>query len=626
MAKYSDIKGFTVQTLSTDTIANQAAGGSWASGGDMNTARRALASAGIQTAAITFGGYTTTQVALNEQYNGSSWTEVGDLNAARHGIRGVGIYTAALAVGGLNPNASALNEIWDGSSWTEVGDLNTARGNFAGASGNGTTTAAIVFGGYTSGPGATGTVAINESWDGSSWTEVGDLNNVGSQGPSGVGTSTAAIRASSNTQPSGYAPVENWDGSSWTEGTNMNTNRGEDPGANGTQTDALVYGGFTTPPATTRANTEAWDGTSWTEVTDLSTARYAMTGCGTTGASSALAMGGYLTSNLASTEEWTAPATFSKITEGQLFFNSTANAFKETISDIPPTTWASGGALNQARSFADSAGTGTSSVLFGGSPGPTQAYTEQYDGSSWTEVSDLNTGRSAGASGGASGTDAVKAGGYKLPNVGNSLDTEIWNGSSWTEVNNLNSQKYVAGRGITISTSGIGFGGSNGSITANAEVWDGTNWTEVNNLNTARYYLGGFGSATSAIASNGINPGASPSYTQNRIEKWDGTSWTEIAELNTARSEIHGGSGVDNTLGFITGGSTTGSNQIANVELWNGSSWSEVNDLSTATRMAAVNGPSTSALHSGGTTSGNPVVTTTEEWTAPLANKTITAS
>ena len=42
MAKYSDIKGFTVQTLSTDTVASQAAGGSWASGGDLNTAREFL--------------------------------------------------------------------------------------------------------------------------------------------------------------------------------------------------------------------------------------------------------------------------------------------------------------------------------------------------------------------------------------------------------------------------------------------------------------------------------------------------------------------------------------------------------------------------------------------------------
>mgnify|MGYP001376925700 CR=1 FL=1 len=36
MAKYSDIKGFTVQTLSTDTIASAAAGGTWASSPSAN--------------------------------------------------------------------------------------------------------------------------------------------------------------------------------------------------------------------------------------------------------------------------------------------------------------------------------------------------------------------------------------------------------------------------------------------------------------------------------------------------------------------------------------------------------------------------------------------------------------
>ena len=36
MAKYSDIKGFTVQTLSTDTIASQFVGGAWASSNNMN--------------------------------------------------------------------------------------------------------------------------------------------------------------------------------------------------------------------------------------------------------------------------------------------------------------------------------------------------------------------------------------------------------------------------------------------------------------------------------------------------------------------------------------------------------------------------------------------------------------
>ena len=39
MAKYSDIKGFTVQTVSTDPANSLIDTGSWASGGSMNTAR-----------------------------------------------------------------------------------------------------------------------------------------------------------------------------------------------------------------------------------------------------------------------------------------------------------------------------------------------------------------------------------------------------------------------------------------------------------------------------------------------------------------------------------------------------------------------------------------------------------
>ena len=38
-----------------------------------------------------------------------------------------------------------------------------------------------------------------------------------------------------------------------------------------------------------------------------------------------------------------APATFNQIQEGQLYFNSTTNTFKETITDMPGGTWASGG-------------------------------------------------------------------------------------------------------------------------------------------------------------------------------------------------------------------------------------------------------------------------------------------
>ena len=65
MANYSDIKGFTVQTLSTDTIANAAAGGSWASGGTVNNARDKLGGAGPQTSALIFGCSTTASITIS---------------------------------------------------------------------------------------------------------------------------------------------------------------------------------------------------------------------------------------------------------------------------------------------------------------------------------------------------------------------------------------------------------------------------------------------------------------------------------------------------------------------------------------------------------------------------------
>ena len=624
MAKYSDIKGFTVQTLSTDTVASQFAGGSWASSNDLNTSGYRGIGTGTQTAGLVAGGYSTT--ANTEQYDGSSWTEVNDLNTARvAGGDNIGTYSATLYMSGSTtpwPTLKSEVEQWDGTSWTEITDVNTSRRDTFGC---GSTTAAIMAGGL-SGPGPSGYDDRTESWNGSSWTEVNDLNNgrvyMGSAGTS----STAGLAVGGSSPPGGVrAFVEQWDGTSWTETTDIST-AAEGRGTSGSYTECISFGGYTPSPGLGTAVTEHWDGTSWTEVADLATARYSPRGQagGTTAgaASAAWVAGGYTNTAIAATEEFTAPATFNQIQRGQLFFNSAANAFKETISDVPGTSWSSGPAVNSSKSFNNGAGDLTSSITFGGAPAPTQAYAEQWNGSTWTEVADLNEGRQAGAAGGASGTDAIMGGGYEGPNIGNSVNTEIWNGSSWTEVNNLNAQKYTSGSGIPVSTSGIAFGGN--PVVATAEVWDGTNWTEVGDLNTARMYLGGFGSATSAIAANGVNPSNSPAYTQNVVEKWNGASWTEVAEMNTARGEMLQGQGSSNASGIISGGSTTGSNQIDNTEIWNGSSWTELNDLATAKRMGAQIGSPSSGMYIAGQAPSPS--TSVEHWESSLANKTITAS
>jgi hypothetical protein len=89
--------------------------GAWATGNDLNTARRASAAAGNGTQALCISGDDDPPVIANvEQWNGGSWTEIADVSNARQGRAGVGTYTAALAVAGANPT-TAVVESWNGS-------------------------------------------------------------------------------------------------------------------------------------------------------------------------------------------------------------------------------------------------------------------------------------------------------------------------------------------------------------------------------------------------------------------------------------------------------------------------------------------------------------------------------
>ena len=95
--QFQDRKGFDIQNLSSDPVPfaqakeNDPYAGSWASGTNVNTARRSMASAGTQTASIITGGLLPPGTyAITEQWNGSAWTEVADLNTARKDFTGAG--------------------------------------------------------------------------------------------------------------------------------------------------------------------------------------------------------------------------------------------------------------------------------------------------------------------------------------------------------------------------------------------------------------------------------------------------------------------------------------------------------------------------------------------------------
>jgi hypothetical protein len=322
MAKYSDIKGFTVQTLSSDTTASAIPGTTWSSGGALPSAVNENAGAGATyNAALSFGGNISGVVGETDSYNGTSWTEVAEMNTARRLLAGAGTQTSALAYGGWPPNKSETEE-WNGSAWTEVNDLNTARRQASGVGVN--AEGCLMVGGKT-----TAATANTESWNGSSWTEVNDLNTA-REGSNNWGTYTSAISAGGINNPGAtIASVESWDGSSWTEIVDLNVGRRSAGTSGPDNTSGLFFGGNSPAPAVV-ASTEHFDGSSWTEVGDLSTAR-TMTASAGHDAGSSLAIGGTSsTADVASTEEFEAPAVFNQQVEGQLFFNSTTNSFKET--------------------------------------------------------------------------------------------------------------------------------------------------------------------------------------------------------------------------------------------------------------------------------------------------------
>jgi len=613
MTDFKGIRGWKVQTLSTDPVASQAEGGTWSSGGSMNTARASsIGTATGSSNAFVAGGYTGPpgRITNTESYNGTSWTEVADIPTAYNYGNGFGTNTASVHAG--SDPVAVTTYVWDGTSWSTPGNNLGTNRFLAGTSG--TSTAGSIFGGGQPGGGSPAST-LHEQWDGTSWTETTDMSTARKHVTSGLGIQTAALAVNGISVPQ----VEEWNGSSWTEIAETNTQRYFSSGS-GIVTTALVIGGYDQPGATYTAKTEFWNGSSWTELSDMATARGVLGNGGSgysSGSSDAICYGGLTSGGFSVTEEWSAPSTFSKINVGQVYFNSTANAFKVTEQPVPGGSWSSGGNLNTARSLParGAIGTQTAGILIGGETPTVTGATEIYDGSSWTEVNDLNTGRAASGGAGTS-TSAVIAVGYTTANVTNA---ETWNGSSWTEVSEANTARYGASGLGSSSTDGLIAGGNAGPVYYDStEVWNGSSWTEVNNLNTGRYGMASGGTTTDGMVFGGADPLTA------KTEVWDGTNWTEVNDLNSAGHRL-GGAGTSSLAALAFGGQPNPTNG-ARTETWDGSSWTERSELASPRARMGSSGSAAEALASGGTSPAPAQVATTEEWTAPITNKTITVS
>ena len=303
---------------------------------------------------------------------------------------------------------------------------------------------------------------------------------------------------------------------------------------------------------------------------------------------------------------------------GQIWYNSTSATLKGRVEGFSVGAWASGTAINSGRQGQGSAGIQTAGMIMGSGPVPAgRDQTEVYNGSTWSESNDLNTGRGGRISGMGTITAGVAAGGEN----GTLTNAEEYNGTGWTAATAMNVGRRNAGSSGT-QTAGLIVGNPGGVATS--EEYNGTGWTTGGELSTGRSSVGGGGTLAASIMSGGEIPGYT---TTPNAETYDGTSWTETGNLNTTRCSYASSiSGTTSNL-LVYGGSPMNSSPYMNeTEHFNGTSWTELADLATGARTQGGLGTGVSSVSAGGAISGDSAATVVEEWTAPIANETVTVS
>ena len=313
MADYKEIKGFNVQTFSSDptTIKGQLfynssqaslkgviGSGAWASGGNINTAKATIGVGATQNAAIIIAGNKSPGYVLvkeTEEYNGSTWTEVGDLSEEVTYNAAAGTSTSAVSFGGQQPSQTGQTEEWNGTSWTtSPGSMTLSR---IYRFGFGTLTAAVAAGGSPPQTPAT------EEYDGSTWSTSPGTLGTGRYNGGSTGTLTAGLVFGGIDPSSPNALVEEYDGLSWTSATVLLSARHAVKGfgiqtATTTIGQGIPYG----------AVSYQYDGSAWSTNASIATARSMQGGTAGT-AATGLGAGGYGPAWFNNTEEFTGTAT-----------------------------------------------------------------------------------------------------------------------------------------------------------------------------------------------------------------------------------------------------------------------------------------------------------------------------
>ena len=530
MSTYRKIHGRSIQAVTTDPTGDITEGqvwynttsdtfksilgvATWVSSTPLPSTASNGGGAGIQTAALFFGGRTGgTQLNTTSEYNGSGYGSGGAMGTGRSQMGGGGTQTAALASTGVVEGPSACpteSEEYNGTAWTAGGSLSTARFALGGA---GTQTANVVAGGRL-GPGTWS--AVTEEYDGSSWTSGGNLNQTKTLAGAMTGSLTAAVAFGGDGNPPAAAldDVTFYDGTSWTETANLPA-ANRNAGSAGPQTASIMFGGMA--PSET-ANSFLFDGTTFSATGSMGSATYIMApAANASDNKTALSMGGY----------------------GGSAYVSRTEEFTSSINVITAATFSSGGDTNvagQARSPAS--GTQTASTIVGANQGPPSWYsnvTEHYNGSSWTNGGNYPTNAGYLINEGTETATIAAFNGY-YPGSG-SFQTPTasneYNGSSWTAGNSYaGSARYGVGAFGT-QTAALAACGSivPADSQVQSDIYDGTNWTSGPNAVNERQRTCGTGILTAGIIGAGYAATPSPSSvnyaTASNIEEYDGSSFS----------------------------------------------------------------------------------------------------
>ena len=597
----SNYEGQVWYNSATGTLKSVVSFAAWSSSSDALYPAYNTSGFGVQTASVFIAGSYPNYNNNTQEYNGSGFSVGGTYPESRSGIGTAGILTAGLAWGGNSSPEfeSQLTNEYNGTSWTNVNNYPITVAFPAGA---GTQTAGLGAGGWDySGP-FSAKNTTNE-YDGTNWTGSNNLNTARSS-LFGGGTQTAAIMAGGDKFTPGTASdnsgaCEEYNGTSWTSVNSLpgTTNGAGGRTTNAVQTDFRILSGasgtaFTSP----YVKNYEYDGTNWAAGPNYTTARYGAAGSGTGPA--AIITGGRTPSYVLTTEE-----------------------FNKSINTITAAAFSSMGAMGTSRYGHSAAGDKDAAVVVSGRPtGPSPTTNvEEYNGSSWSEVTNVPSGKFYAGGGMGTQTASIFAGGFGSPPEGVQTTVESYDGTNWSDLPSLNTGKFSACPAGT-QTAGLLAGGSPANNTS--EEWNGSSWTEGNNLTESFDDVTGAGIQTAAIAMGGSSPGT---FAETDTELYDGTNWTNGPFMSTGRRRASAAG--TQTDALVLAGLVPGPAATTAVEGFDGTAFSTRPSLGTSRYYGyGFSATSGNAYIAGGLTSpGAPNDTSAaEEFTA--ATETVTAS